>query len=106
LTVRQAQLFVYDWLTSDQGGSASPALSWLEKNGQDRAVTDNVVPPSYDSAVSGSRHPGQIHPDAAARDTVPRLAPAIWLIVALLLSVGLWGAVWLAASALSAAWPW
>jgi 3-hydroxymyristoyl/3-hydroxydecanoyl-(acyl carrier protein) dehydratase len=30
----------------------------------------------------------------------------VGLVTALLLSVGLWGAMWLAASALAAVWPW
>ncbi len=65
-------------------------------------MNENAVPSSYHSAVSRSGHPGRFHPDAAARDPIPRLAPGLGLIVALLLSVGLWGAVWLAASALAA----
>jgi hypothetical protein len=72
---------------------------------RDRAVTDNVVPPSYESAVSRSGHPGRFDPDAAAYDAIARLAPGVALIAALLLSVGLWGAMWLAASALTAMWP-
>ena len=67
-------------------------------------MTDDVVPRSYDAAVSRSGHLG-LHPDAAARDAIPRLAPGVALIVVLLLSVGLWGAMWLAASALTAMWP-
>jgi hypothetical protein len=73
---------------------------------QDRAMTDDVVPPSYDAAVSRSGHLGRLHPDAAARDAIPRLAPGVALIVLLLLSVGLWGAIWLAVSAFIAMWPW
>jgi len=69
-------------------------------------VNDNVVPQSYHSPVSRSGHPGRFHPDAAPRDPIPRLAPGLGLIVAVLLSVGLWGAVWLAASALAPVWPW
>ena len=67
-------------------------------------MTDDVVPPSYDAAVSRSGHLGRFHPDAAARDAIPRLARGVALIVVLLLSVGLWGAMWLAASALTAMW--
>jgi hypothetical protein len=39
-------------------------------------------------------------------DTIPRFAPAVGLIVVLLLSVGLWGAVRLVVSALGSVWPW
>ena len=69
-------------------------------------MTDDVVPPSYDAAVSRSGHLGRFHPDAAARDAIPRLAPGGALIVVLLLPVGLWGAMWLVASALIAVWFW
>jgi hypothetical protein len=58
-------------------------------------VSDDVVPSPYHSAVSESGHPGRFHPDAAASDAIPRLTPGAALIVALFLSVGLWGAVWL-----------
>ena len=73
---------------------------------QDRAMTDHLVPPSYDAAVSRSGHLGRFHPDAAARDAIPRLAPGVALIAVLLLSLGLWGAMWLVASALIAAGRW
>src|SRR6516162_11107044 len=53
-----------------------------------------------------SGHPGRFHPDAAARDAIPRLAPGAALIVTLLLSIGFWGASWLAVSTLAAMWPW
>jgi hypothetical protein len=68
-------------------------------------VTDDVVPPSYHAAVSRSGHPGRFDPDIAAHDAIPRLAPGVALILVLLLSIGLWGAMWLAASALTAMWP-
>ena len=42
----------------------------------------------------------------SAVDEVTKLAPRAGLIIALLLSLGLWGAIWLAASSLAAAWPW
>ena len=69
-------------------------------------MTDNVVPLSYDTGVSRSGHPGRFHPDAAAEDAIPRLAPRVALIVVLLLSVSLWGAIWLAVSSLAPVWPW
>jgi hypothetical protein len=75
------------------------------EEGQDRRSHD-VVSPSYDPAVSKSGHFGRFHPDAAASDAIPRLAPGVGLIVVLLLSFGLWGAVWLVAFALIAAGPW
>jgi len=63
-------------------------------------MNDNGVRSSYHSAVSPSGHPGRFHPDAAARDAIPRLAPGAALIVTLLLSIGFWGASWLAVSGL------
>ena len=69
-------------------------------------MTDDVVPPSYDAAGSLSGHLGRFHPDAVARDAIPRLAPGVALIAVLLLSLGLWGAIWLAVSASIAVSPW
>jgi hypothetical protein len=69
-------------------------------------MTDDVVPPSYDAAVSRGGHLGRFHPDAAARDAIPRLTPGVALIVLLLLSLGLWGAMWLTGSTLTAVWSW
>ena len=69
-------------------------------------MSDDVVPPSYDAAVSESGHSERFHPDAAASDAIPRLAPGVGLIVVLFLSIGLWGAVWLVVSALGSVWPW
>jgi len=69
-------------------------------------VNDSVVPSSGYSAVSPSGHPGRFHPDGVPRDAIPRLAPGPALIVALLLSVGLWSVIWLAVSALTAMRPW
>ena len=39
-------------------------------------------------------------------DPIPRLAPGVGLIVVLLLSVALWGAVWVATSELAEVWSW
>ena len=69
-------------------------------------MSDDVVPSPYHSAVSESGRPGRFHPDAAASDAIPRLAPGVGLIVVLFLSIGLWGAVWLVVSALGSVWPW
>ena len=66
-------------------------------------MNENTVPSMYHSAGS---HLGRFLPDAAARDPIPRRAPGAALIVVLLLSLGIWGAVWLAASELTAVWPW
>jgi hypothetical protein len=41
-----------------------------------------------------------------ARRITTRLRPGLALIVALLLSLGLWGVAWLVVSSLVSAWPW
>ena len=48
-------------------------------------VSDDVVPPSYGSAVSESGHSGRFNPDAAASHAIPRLAAGVALIVVLFL---------------------
>jgi hypothetical protein len=83
-----------------------PAALACPEERQDRPVNDDVVPPVYHSAVSRSGHPERFDPGAAARDPIPRLAPGAALIVVLLLSVGLWGALWLVVSELALVWPW
>jgi hypothetical protein len=93
------------WLTLHLDIKGLRHLACPEKSGQDRPVNDDVVPPSYHPAVSRSGYPGRFHPDAAARDPIPRLARGVGLIVVLLLSAGLWGAIWLAVSALAAVSP-
>jgi hypothetical protein len=69
-------------------------------------VSDDVVPPSYNSAVYRSGDVGRFRQNDVGRDTIPKLAPGIGLIMVLLLSIGLWGAIWLAASGLTAGWLW
>ena len=94
------------WYNMVNPNYGSAALDCPEKSGQDRPVNDSVVPSSGYSAVSPSGHPGRFHPDGVPRDAIPRLAPGPALIVALLLSVGLWSVIWLAVSALTAMRPW
>src|ERR1700722_2571513 len=81
-----------------------PAALVCPEERQDRPVSDDVVQSSYHSAVSESGRLGRFHPDAAASDAIPRLAPGVGLIVVLFLSIGLWGAVWLVVSAFGARW--
>ena len=69
-------------------------------------LDENIVQPSYRSAAFRSGHSRPIHPTAADLDAVPKLAPGAGLILALVLSLALWGLVWLAGSAVAAAWPW
>ena len=52
------------------------------------------------------RHPGRgdIGRSRSAVEAETKLAPGAALIIALLLSLGLWGAIWVAVSPLFAAW--
>ena len=42
----------------------------------------------------------------SAGRNLPRLTPGAALILALLVSSGLWGVVWLVVSSLASTWPW
>jgi hypothetical protein len=69
-------------------------------------MTDDVVPHRTMRLFPGAVILGDFIQMPAARDAIPRLAPGVALIVVLFLSLGLWGATWLVASALIAAGPW
>jgi hypothetical protein len=69
-------------------------------------LDDNLAQPQYHTAIFRTGHAGRFQPDAAAGEATPKFAPGVGLILALVLSLGLWGLVWLTASALVAAWPW
>jgi hypothetical protein len=69
-------------------------------------MNDSIVPSSGHPAVSPGDRPGPSHPDGVPRDAIPRLAPGAALIMALLLSVGLWSLIWRVVSALAAMRPW
>jgi hypothetical protein len=64
-----------------------------------------VAPPSYHLAISRRGHAGLSQPDRLARDAPQRLAPGVGLILALLLSLGIWGVIWFVGSTLAALWP-
>jgi len=60
-------------------------------------MSEHAHPAVYRRAQNVSRFPRRI---------IPRLKPGHALIVALLLSLGLWGVAWLVVSSLVSAWPW
>jgi hypothetical protein len=68
-------------------------------------VNDDVAQRSHHSAVSRSGQAERFHQDVLPRDALPRLTPGVGFIATLLLSIGLWGAVWLAISALATVRP-
>ena len=84
-----------------------PAVHAKRETDRTRPVLDNnVVQRTYHGAAYRSGHYGRLHPNAAAVHAVPKLPAGLGLILALVLSLGLWGLVWLAGSAVVAAWPW
>jgi hypothetical protein len=67
-------------------------------------VTDYTPPTFRYLARSPSLHAGQSPSAPGAADAAARLTPRAGLILALLLSLGLWGAIWQAVSSLATAW--
>jgi hypothetical protein len=65
-------------------------------------MDDNIGLLPYSSVISRNGHAGRFHP---ARDAVQRFSPGVALLGTLLLSLALWGAIWLAASELPTMWP-
>jgi hypothetical protein len=94
------------WLTIRLGIKGLRHLECREESGQDRPVSDDVVPHRATPPFPGAVILGDFSQMQRHADTIPRFAPAVGLIVVLLLSVGLWGAVWLVVSALGSVWPW
>lgn len=69
-------------------------------------MNDNVAPAFYYAAVFRNGRAGRLRPDKSARGAEQRLTPGAGLIVVLLLSLGLWGAIGLVVTSLTAGWPW
>jgi len=69
-------------------------------------VNDDLAQRSHHSAVFRSGQAERSHQDALPGDALRRLTPGVGFIATLLLSIGLWGAVWLAVSALATVQPW
>jgi hypothetical protein len=66
----------------------------------------NYPPPNFHYfANTRGDHAGRSQSDPTAADAATKLAPWAAQIVALFLSLGLWGAIWQAISSLVAAWP-
>ena len=61
-------------------------------------VDRNNALESVDSTNYGRVRAAGPHPDRAARGNTQSLPPLVKLIVIVLLSLGLWGAIWLAVS--------
>ena len=65
----------------------------------------NYTPPDFHYfANTWSLHAGRSRSEPTAADAATKLAPGAGLIVALLLSLGLWGAIWLTVSRLGSLW--
>jgi hypothetical protein len=65
-------------------------------------VSDYTAPKFHDFAKPRSRHTGQSRSKPTAAVTKP--ASGAGLLAALLLSLGLWAAIWQAVSSLAAVW--
>jgi hypothetical protein len=65
----------------------------------------NYIAPKF-PYLAGARNldTGLSRSEPSASDAAPRLTPGAGLVVVLLLSLGLWAAIWLALSFLVAAW--
>lgn len=58
----------------------------------------------FNSAVSRDRHNGLFQPAPSEFAVAPRLTLGTGLTIALVLSLGLWGAIWLTLTYLAAIW--
>jgi hypothetical protein len=67
-------------------------------------VTNYTAPKVHYLAGARNLDTGLSRSEPSASDAAPRLSPAVGLVVLLLLSLGLWAAIWLALSFLAAAW--
>jgi hypothetical protein len=67
-------------------------------------VSNNRAPEFHYSAGSRSFRARRSRFHRLAGNATARLAPGAGLIAALLLSLGLWGAIWAAASSVTSAW--
>jgi class 3 adenylate cyclase len=64
-----------------------------------------VVKSTGDGVLAEFRHhAGRSRSEPTAADAATKLAPGAGLIVALLLSLGLWGAIWLTVSRFASLW--
>jgi hypothetical protein len=69
-------------------------------------MSDRGVVVARYSAGFRSRDTERLRSEPSAAETAPKLAAGPSLLLALLLSLGLWGAIWWVASAVISMWPW
>jgi hypothetical protein len=80
------------------------SLSQFKREPTGDAVTNYTPQNFHYFANTRSHHAGRSRSEPAAADAATKLAPGAGLIVALLLSLGLWGTIWLTVSRLASLW--
>ena len=68
-------------------------------------MTYYSAPKFWDLSDPTRLDPRRSRPEPTTAAATPRLTPGAGLILALLLSLGLWAAIWEAGSSLALAWP-
>jgi hypothetical protein len=80
------------------------SLSQFKRKPTGDAVTNYTPQNFHYFANTRSHHAGRSRSEPTAADAATKLAPGAGLIVALLLSLGLWGPIWLTVSRLASLW--
>jgi hypothetical protein len=94
------ELLTQNWLTIQLRSNRVSVLP-VQIRTEGRDLVDNNIAPTLSTSASWNidARSGQ-----AAGDVAPRLTLRTSLVLIFLLSLGLWGAIWLAACSLAAAW--
>ena len=92
-----------EWLTI--GSGVASFLIPVSDASQGEASVANYTAPKFDNlACSRSLHAGRSRSEPAAAKAAPLVTPGARLMIALLLSLALWGAIWLGVSRFASLW--